>query len=275
MAYDPMQGFQVGQEIGKSKKSSLARTAGYMSDLTAQRDKDKSKINPLELMMAKQVIQPDTGVYSWNPTSGQLEKQASVPKGSIVRNTTTEEDIQSKKQAEKGVTGAGAESGKMAFIKTALRDTLPKAKSILFPDGTPASFNRGTAAKSTLWGGGPVPFDKDAQNLYRTLGSAVAARRYMITGQATNQGEQRELFKQFMADWGSTPESIQEGIQQMENEFAEYLKTVDPSAIFHDQGLVNNQSNISDASSDPRTIYNKLRSQGVPAEEAKIKAGIK
>lgn len=56
MAYDPMQGFQVGQEIGKSKKSSLARTAGYMSDLTAQRDKSSSKVNPLELLAYKNMF---------------------------------------------------------------------------------------------------------------------------------------------------------------------------------------------------------------------------
>lgn len=39
MAYDPMEGFKVGQEIGKSKKSALGRTSDYMSDLTTQRDK--------------------------------------------------------------------------------------------------------------------------------------------------------------------------------------------------------------------------------------------
>lgn len=54
MAFDPMQGFQVGQAIGKSKKSAYGDTAQYMSDLSAQRDKEKTKTSPFELMMLKQ-----------------------------------------------------------------------------------------------------------------------------------------------------------------------------------------------------------------------------
>ena len=41
-----------------------------------------------------------TNTYAWNPTTGQLEQTGSVPKGSIVRNTTTPEDISNKKAAE-------------------------------------------------------------------------------------------------------------------------------------------------------------------------------
>src|SRR3990167_8923139 len=143
MPFDVSEAFGVGQKIGKSKQSSLSRTSDYMSDLFKERDKQESKTTPLELMMLKQAMpQPDTGVYSWNPTSGKFEKEATVPKGSIVRNTTSVDDIAAKKTAEKGVTGAGAESGKMAFIKVALRRGLPGVKKTLFPDGTPKSFDR-------------------------------------------------------------------------------------------------------------------------------------
>ena len=57
MAFDPMQGFEVGQKIGKSKGSAFGGTAQYMSDLTAQRDKEKTKVNPLELAILKQTMQ--------------------------------------------------------------------------------------------------------------------------------------------------------------------------------------------------------------------------
>ncbi len=43
MAFDPMQGFEVGQKIGASKKSSLNRTSDYMSELFKTRDAQETK----------------------------------------------------------------------------------------------------------------------------------------------------------------------------------------------------------------------------------------
>lgn len=45
MAFDPMQGFKVGQEVGKSKRSSLSRTSGYMSDIFKTRDEEAGKFD--------------------------------------------------------------------------------------------------------------------------------------------------------------------------------------------------------------------------------------
>lgn len=45
MPYDPMEGFQIGQAIGKSKKSSLARSTDYMSDLFKQRGSESSDLD--------------------------------------------------------------------------------------------------------------------------------------------------------------------------------------------------------------------------------------
>jgi len=56
MAYDPMSGFEIGQSIGKAKKSSLGRTASYMSDLTRDRDKQQTKTSPLELLAYKNMF---------------------------------------------------------------------------------------------------------------------------------------------------------------------------------------------------------------------------
>lgn len=47
MPYDPMEGFQVGQAIGKGKKSSLSRTSDYMSDLFKERDKEEGGMDKL------------------------------------------------------------------------------------------------------------------------------------------------------------------------------------------------------------------------------------
>ena len=56
MAYDPMSFFQMGQTAGKNKKSAMGRTASYMSDLTAQRDKEQTKTSPLELLAYKNMF---------------------------------------------------------------------------------------------------------------------------------------------------------------------------------------------------------------------------
>jgi len=242
MPFDPMQGFEVGQKIGSSKKSSLNRTSDYMSDLFKTRDAAETKASSglekiYQTAMIKNAIpKRETGVYSWNPTTGKFEQEATVPQGSIVRNTTTTDDVSAKKTAEKSVTGAGAESGKMAFIKVALREGLPSVKQTLFPDGTPKSFNRSAATQSTIMGGGPLPFSKEGQKVYRELGSALAARRYMITGQASNATEVKEMVNQFMSQWGSDPDNMYQGINQIESEFNEYLKTADPSGLFHEGG---------------------------------------
>ena len=47
MPYDPMEGFQIGQAIGKSKRSSLSRTSDYMSDLSKERDKEGGELDKL------------------------------------------------------------------------------------------------------------------------------------------------------------------------------------------------------------------------------------
>ncbi len=57
MPYDPMQGFQIGQQIGKSKRSAYGNTSDYMSDLFKTRDAEEQKTNPLELAILKSTLQ--------------------------------------------------------------------------------------------------------------------------------------------------------------------------------------------------------------------------
>jgi len=57
-----------------------------------------------------------TNTYAWNPTTGQLEQTGSVPKGSIVRNTTTPEDISNKKAAEVAETQKAFKEPEITYI---------------------------------------------------------------------------------------------------------------------------------------------------------------
>lgn len=45
MPYDPMEGFQIGQAVGKARRSSLGRTTDYMSELFQKRSEDKSSLD--------------------------------------------------------------------------------------------------------------------------------------------------------------------------------------------------------------------------------------
>ena len=56
MAYDPGQFFKSGQEVGKSKQSSLSRTSDYMSELFKKRDEEATKTSPMELLMYKNMM---------------------------------------------------------------------------------------------------------------------------------------------------------------------------------------------------------------------------
>ncbi len=262
-----MEGFQVGQAVGKSRRSSLANTSEYMSGLTAERDKQKTKTSPLELLMLKQAIQPASGVYSWNPTTGKLEQEASVPKGSIVRNTTTREDIEDKESAKKNITGAGAQSSAINAAMQAAKSAR-NVKNILFPDGTPNSFRSDIATMKSPFLGRPT-LSKDAQNVAREYGIALDLYNRQVTGAAFNQDEFNRRLDQFRVNLLSNPEAAFDSLSRLEELNNDYLKIADPSNMYH-------QSDSSVAEQkDPRTLYNELRSQGVPRDEAKMQAGLK
>lgn len=115
MAYDPMEGFQIGQAIGKSKGSAYGNTAKYMSDLEAERDKTAKKVDPITLLMMKNafpsakdqaatdlardrqgLVQAQTNVWKngvpteiINPNTGEVTQGQNVPKGAkMIRMNT-------------------------------------------------------------------------------------------------------------------------------------------------------------------------------------------
>lgn len=99
-------------------------------------------------------------------------------------------------------------------------------KKILFPDGTPNSFRRDIALKSNLPLIGPAPFDKDAQNVARKIGSALAARQLIQTGVAARPDETKALVKNFAADYFSDPQAASDALDQLANFYSTYINTV-------------------------------------------------
>lgn len=273
MAYDPMEGFQIGQAIGKSRGSAYGKTAQYMSDLTKERDARSSKINPLELMIAKQSIQPNKKVFSFDPETGTMQEVDSLPGNSIVRNLkpTLQEHTDAAIEKKK-LMGAGAQSGALNAAIQA-KKSADNALSILFPDGTPKSFRRDVASTKNFIG--RATLSKDAQNLKREYGIALDMFNKQVTGLAFSEQEYKNRVRQFEVDLLSNPEAAYESIKKLGDMSTDYLKIADPQGMY--TGRFDQESSQQVSSNkplDPRELYNQLREQGVPPDEAKRQAGL-
>lgn len=182
MAYDPMEGFQVGQAIGKSRGSAYGGTAKYMSDLEAERDKTKSNVDPITLLMMKNafpsakdqastdlardrqgLVQAQTDVWKngvsteiINPNTGEITQGQKVPKGAkMVRMNTP----------------SAAESASLSDIDEVLK-TLPSVRAKL-------------QANPKLAALGKVPFvdpsyKADYDYLTKTLASIVGGKNLTL-----------------------------------------------------------------------------------------------
>lgn len=104
MAFDPMQGFQVGQSIGKSKRSAYGTVTDYLPELAKEREKQDSGIDKItKAALLKGIVQSPLqqaqtnlantrssqigdgrDVYTVNPATGELEKSGNVPFGAKV-----------------------------------------------------------------------------------------------------------------------------------------------------------------------------------------------
>jgi len=116
MAYDPMSFFEAGQKVGKSKNSGFARATDTVMDSFKTQGERKGKLkDAIALEEAKSSMKGNqqTGVFSFNPLTGNLDQVSQVPKGSIVRNTLGEEDLRTKAQIqqEAQVTGKTIDAG--------------------------------------------------------------------------------------------------------------------------------------------------------------------
>jgi hypothetical protein len=151
-------------------------------------------------------------VFRVNPVTGAMEQAGEVPFGSRVVN------------AQGNV--PPSEAGRYTLSKESVK-SLGKATKLLFPDGTPKSFNRELAGKIELTSRGKkIPNDKDSQNAFRWLSTALSGRQLIQTGVAARPEETAMLVKQFMVEYGSNPEALMEGFTQLSDFYKDYQSTV-------------------------------------------------
>jgi len=116
MAYNPLDFFQAGQTVGKSKNAGFTAGTNTVMDAFKAQGERRGKLNDaiaLEEAKGKVKGNQSTGVFSFNPLTGNLEQVSQVPKGSIVRNTLGEEDLRTKAMItqESQVEGKTIEAG--------------------------------------------------------------------------------------------------------------------------------------------------------------------
>jgi len=127
-----------------------------------------------------------------------------------------------------------AERGKVTLAEESITN-LTDVKSILFPGGTPDSFDRGAATLSKLpgpkflGGGGPAPFSFKGQEVFRKLGNSLAAKRLIQTGVASNPEEREEMARAFLAGFSSDPHSMFNAINELDVFYQRFLQQTDPT----------------------------------------------
>lgn len=124
-----------------------------------------------------------------------------------------------------------AQAGTYTLAQESMQN-IANASKVLFPDGTPQSFQRGTATSSNIPGSAlPVignlipnasPFNKDAQNVNRWIGNALTARQLIQTGVTARPDETQALVRRFMAGVASNPEAAMSALKELSGFYEDY-----------------------------------------------------
>ena len=268
MAFDPESAFGIGQKIGKSKQSSLGRTSDYMSDLFKERDKQETKTTPMELLMLKSSIQSPLDkarIENLEAKTNKLEDPSS--------NLSVSQQIAKDKRTQAIFDMVESNKVKKGFIERA-KTSLPN-----IPGGRIGKFQIGIMKQFDQ----DNPILKDWQNLKSVLTDATLMNTAKTKGAISDR--EMELFAQASANddlvsvsrMGDALDRLKSTLDASEKSAMGSYKQIyneDPSQWFDENAVPGGNVETGNKKEDARTIYNRLRAQGVPKEEAKIQAGI-
>ena len=220
MAYDPMEGFQIGQSIGKSKRSAFGGTAEHMSELAKERDKTRTKANPFELLATRSLLKRDETEDRFENAKELMEER---------NKAMIEREVEKKTRMGMQPDAAGRLQSSLEGIRASRN-----MRDLLFPDGTPESFQRQTAyTKSPFPFKKPIPNSEEARTLYRRAGQAIAGKLLVQSGVQTRESEYERLGEQHIANVFSNPKEAFNAINELEDFYSGFVKNVDPSNMFH------------------------------------------
>src|SRR3990167_255228 len=178
------QQFEIDQYPQKLAMQTQAKRAEADIDLGRQKQLEQSKYDiGLPLEMEKLGVQKSK-VKAATDIAGQRAQERKAKIGQV----------------------AGAQTGIYTLAQEALRN-VGDVRKVLFPKGTPESFNRMAAIKSNVPGSDipligraipdVAPFSQEGQDVYRQIGEALAAKQLIKTGVAARIDETRSMAKRF------------------------------------------------------------------------------
>lgn len=125
-----------------------------------------------------------------------------------------------------------AEAGRLQGAQESMRFA-SDIKGILFPDGTPQSFDRGRAVLAKYAGGGT---DAESQEVLRKMGDILAAKLLIQSGVTTREDEKKDLAKRYFAGLITNPDKAMKDLTDLERFYTGFSQKVDPQGVFADTG---------------------------------------
>ena len=136
-------------------------------------------------------------------------------------------------QQQKALSGETA--GRLS-LATAGSSHATKAKQLLFPRGTPDSFNRGiVVAMQSPWGMGMIG-NQDAQSLEFNLSRAIEAQLRSETGATAPPDELKRLTHQIITNALADPNVAMERLDALAGGLGQTASAIDPSGYYRKVG---------------------------------------
>lgn len=223
--------YGTGNSIAQSS-TQASPTAGARQDT----NQDVNDVNGFD-DLAKKAVAPER-----DPFTGKLTDKGEQ------QNIENKLALEKEKKKVKGLTGDIG--GRVTLSREALRN-IPSLKTVLYPDGTPQSFNQELANKLTV---GKFPKDKDAQNAYRWLGRMLVGRQLIETGVAARPEETKRLIKEFGVNFLTDPEAALQGLSELETFYKDFVGSVDPSGNYPELSSGGNRKVVRRGRSGNKTV---------------------
>ena len=261
MPYSPLEGFKIGQELGKAKKSTFGRVSGNLLD---QFNKQTETGQKLGASMALEKYKAGVMSPKQQAETELAQEKTKAIKGGRSFGRLTPEDLAARKQK------LGMPPDQAGRLESALEGVraIRHMKKVLFPDGTPESFQRQTAyAKSPFPFKKPVPNTYEARTLYRRAGQAIAGKLLVQSGVQTRKEEYERLGEQMVANAFSSPREAFESLDEGEAFYRGFTEKIDPSKLFHSDDemdpFYNYKSQQNDSGVTREQALEELRRRGV------------
>lgn len=241
-------------ELGEERRKTNAAIAGQMLSYMTQMGELGLKKQQLQVEAAKQadaqkafnafasgggansLLSPQNGMivkptYTVGPNGPSMSYtyipdpmvQAQQKADLIMARQKEMADYNQKLRGEAPLTADAA--GRYSLSRETVK-LIPKARNLLFPDGTPQSFKRELAGSFMV---GKIPNSKEAQELKRFITKAATARGLIQSGTVVKDNEWGRIINDmFGVDVFSNPDSLYGVLNEEEAFHKDFMKLIRP-----------------------------------------------